>query len=136
MTTCLRERMKTQDNDILKQDGNLKEMPFSLPEGYMESLRKELKTIPQRNTKKISIFNRILPYVSLAAAFAMIVTIGGFILEKTTQQDLSYEDYIVFSDDMTNTLLYDTDELYADALSDDDIIEYLIYTGVEIEELY
>ena len=136
MTTCLRERMKTQDNDILKQDGNLKEMPFSLPEGYMESLRKELKTIPQRNTKKISIFNRIIPYVSLAAAFAMIVTIGGFILEKTTQQDLSYEDYIVFSDDMTNTLLYDTDELYADALSDDDIIEYLIYTGVEIEELY
>lgn len=136
MTTCLRERMKTQDNDILKQDGNLKEMPFSLPEGYMESLRKELKTIPQRNTKKIPIFNRILPYVSLAAAFAMIVTIGGFILEKTTQQDLSYEDYIVFSDDMTNTLLYDTDELYADALSDDDIIEYLIYTGVEIEELY
>ena len=128
--------MKTQDNDILKQDGNLKEMPFSLPEGYMESLRKELKTIPQRNTKKISIFNRILPYISLAAAFAMIVTIGGFILEKTTQQDLSYEDYIVFSDDMTNTLLYDTDELYADALSDDDIIEYLIYTGVEIEELY
>ena len=136
MTTCLKDRMKTQDNDILKQDGNLKEMPFSLPEGYMESLRKELKTIPQRNTKKISIFNRILPYVSLAAAFAMIVTIGGFILEKTTQQDLSYEDYIVFSDDMTNTLLYDTDELYADALSDDDIIEYLIYTGVEIEELY
>lgn len=128
--------MKTQDNDILKQDGNLKEMPFSLPEGYMESLRKELKTIPQRNTKKISIFNRIIPYISLAAAFAMIVTIGGFILEKTTQQDLSYEDYIVFSDDMTNTLLYDTDELYADALSDDDIIEYLIYTGVEIEELY
>jgi hypothetical protein len=45
-------------------------------------------------------------------------------------------DYIVFSDDMTNTLLYDIDELYADALSDDDIIEYLIYTGVEIEELY
>ena len=128
--------MKTQDNDILKQDGNLKEMPFSLPEGYMESLRKELKTTPQRNTKKIPIFNRIIPYVSLAAAFAMIVTIGGFILEKTTQQHLSYEDYIVFSDDMTNTLLYDTDELYADALSDDDIIEYLIYTGVEIEELY
>ena len=128
--------MKTQDNDILKQDGNLKEMPFSLPEGYMESLRKELKTIPQRNTKKIPIFNRIIPYVSLAAAFAVIVTIGGFILEKTTQQDLSYEDYIVFSDDMTNTLLYDTDELYADALSDDDIIEYLIYTGIEIEELY
>ena len=29
--------MKTQDNDILKQDGNLKEMPFSLPEGYMEA---------------------------------------------------------------------------------------------------
>ena len=81
--------MKTQDNDILKQDGNLKETPFSLPEGYMESLRKELKTIPQRNTKKIPIFNRIIPYVSLAAAFAMIVTIGGFILEKTTQQDLS-----------------------------------------------
>ena len=128
--------MKTQENDILKQDGNLKEMPFSLPEGYMESLRKELKTIPQRNTKKIPIFNRIIPYVSLAAAFAMIVTIGGFILEKTTQQDLSYEDYIVFSDDMTNTIFYDTEELYADALSDDDIIEYLIYTGVEIEELY
>jgi hypothetical protein len=128
--------MKTQDNDILKKDGNLKEMPFLLPEGYMESLRNELKTIPQRDTKKIPIFKRIIPYMSLAAAFAMIVTIGGFILEKTTQQDFSHEDYIVFSEDMTNTIFYDTEELYADALSDDDIIEYLIYTGVEIEELY
>ncbi len=128
--------MKTQDNDILKQDGNLKEMPFSLPEGYMESLRKELKTIPQRNTKKIPIFNRIIPYVSLAAAFAMIVTIGGFILEKTTETDLSYEDYIVFSEDMTNTIFYDTETQYAEAFSDEDIIEYLIHTGVEIEELY
>lgn len=128
--------MKTQDNDILKQDGNLKEMPFSLPEGYMESLRKELKTIPQRNTKKIPIFNRIIPYVSLAAAFAMIVTIGGFILEKTTETDLSYEDYIVFSEDMTNTIFYNTETQYAEAFSDEDIIEYLIHTGVEIEELY
>lgn len=128
--------MKTQDNDILKQDGNLKEMPFSLPERYMESLRKELKTIPQRNTKKIPIFNRIIPYVSLAAAFAMIVTIGGFILEKTTETDLSYEDYIVFSEDITNTIFYNTETQYAEAFSDEDIIEYLIHTGVEIEELY
>ena len=128
--------MKTQDNDILKECGNLKEMPFSLPEGYLESLRNELKAIPRLDEKKVPIFRRLIPYISLAAAFAMIVTIGGFILEKTDGTDFSHEDYIVFSEDMTNTILYDTDEQYADALSDDDIIEYLIYTGVEIEELY
>lgn len=128
--------MKTQENDILKRDGDLKEMSFSLPEGYMDSLRKELKTIPQRNVKKISIFRRMTPYISLAAAFALIVTVGRFILENTTEDDFSHEDYIVFNEDMTNTLYDETDEQYADALSDEDIMEYLIYTGVEIEELY
>lgn len=128
--------MKTKDNDILKKEGYLKEMPFCLPEGYMESLSNELKAIPQRDTKKIPMFQRLVPYISLAAAFAMIVTIGGFILEKTTETDLSYEDYIVFSEDMTNTIFYDTETQYAEAFSDEDIIEYLIHTGVEIEELY
>ena len=40
---------------------------------------------------------------------------------------------------MTNTLFYTMEkeyEQYADVLTEDDIIEYLIYTDTEIDELY
>jgi hypothetical protein len=46
------------------------------------------------------------------------------------------EDYIVFSDEMTSTIMEEDDMWYADAATEDDMIEYLIDTGAEIYELY
>ena len=50
--------------------------------------------------------------------------------------NFSEEDYIVFSEDLTNTIIYGADDLYADVATEDDIMEYLIYSDIDIDELY
>lgn len=126
--------MKTDNKDILKENLNLKDMPFSVPEGYFESFKKEVR-IPQTP----SLWKRFAPYASVAAAFLLIVSVGTLILEKTlSENDITQEDYILFSDNMMNTIAYEMDSEYrlAEAeINDDDIINYLIYSGISAEEI-
>ena len=61
---------------------------------------------------------------------------GTWFLGNDAHPDFSLEDYIVFSDEMTNTIMDEDEMWYADAATEDDLIEYLIYTGTEIYELY
>lgn len=119
--------------DVL-QDNNLRQMPYSTPEGYFEGLKAGLKMIPAR--EKTAPWKR---YAGIAAAAALLLTAGGFIAGRLSgRAEFSEEDYIVFSDEMTNAVYQEsyTDQ-YATAqeLTEDDLIEYLIYTGVEIEEI-
>ena len=77
------------------------------------------------------------PYISIAAAFMIMVTAGTFILEKTSGSDsMTYEDYLVHSD-MLISAEYDNEEYQlADAsVADEDIVEYLIYIGVTAEDI-
>lgn len=115
--------------DILK-DKSLRTMPYDVPEGYFEGLRQSLSQKKERQTARLS------KYIAVAASFALLVTAGGWFLSSRTQSDLSYEDYIVFSDDMTNTIMYEEEQWYAEAATEEDMIEYLIYIGAEIDELY
>ena len=75
--------------------------------------------------------------VSLAAMFILMVTAGTFLLEKATPAEkMTHEDYIVFSDGYLDLEMYEDgmSAQYADAsISDEDIVEYLIYTGVSEE---
>lgn len=126
--------MKTDNKDILKENLKLKDMPFSVPEGYFDSFKREVcKQQPP------SLWKRFIPYASVAASFLLIVSAGTFILEKTVSKDLmSQEDYIVFSDNMMNTISYEMDSDYklAEAeINDEDIINYLIYSGISAEEI-
>ena len=64
---------------------------------------------------------------------------GTFLLNSLNQYDeFTQEDYILFSDNMINTAMYEDMEMdqMADAeLIDEDIIEYLIYIGVSPESI-
>lgn len=126
--------MKTDNKDILKENLKLKDMPFSVPEGYFDSFKRE---VCKQQTP--SLWKRFVPYASVAASFLLIVSAGIFILEKTVSKDLmSQEDYIVFSDNMMNTISYEMDSDYklAEAeINDEDIINYLIYSGISAEEI-
>ena len=127
--------MKTE-KDILKGNAHLKEMPFSTPEGYFEGLKDQMKVCSRPEVVHRPAFRRFSPQIALAAAFALLLAVGGFFLERRSEMDFSEEDYIVFSDDLTNTIIYGTNDLYADAVTEDDIMEYLIYSDIDIEELY
>ena len=77
--------------------------------------------------------------MAAAASLALLFGVGLSLNESFKSRDVfSTEDYILFSDSMIHTI-YDDDAStyqYADAeLMDEDIIEYLIYTGESPESI-
>lgn len=123
--------MKASDTDILKDNLELKKMPFSVPEGYFDAF-KEAMCRPQ--AKIVSLWSRLTPYAAVAAVFIFLVSAGTFILEHTTpQQEMTQEDYILFSDSHMNII---EDDFEAEPqLADADIIDYLIFCGITPEEI-
>jgi hypothetical protein len=109
-------------------------MPFRVPEGYFDSFKREV-----RKQQASSLWKIFAPYATVAASFLLIVSAGTFILEKTVSKELmSQEDYIIFSDNMMNTINYEMDTEYklAEAeINEEDIINYLIYSGISAEEI-
>ena len=129
--------MKDLERDIL-QEASLKKCPYSVPEGYFESLKEKAVKYSKPAPVPVFQFKKVLmTAVSMAATFILMVTAGTFLLEKSTpSEDLTHEDYIVFSDGYFDLEMYEGNmsEQYADAsISDEDIVEYLIYIGVSEE---
>lgn len=107
-----KEHMK----DIL-QEKSIKKMPCDIPEGYFDGLKAGLKMIPEQDRYR----RRSLQQWTVAAAIAAVIAAGTFLLGRHTKgQEFTEEDYIVYADD---------------SMTDEDIIEYLISTGIEVEEL-
>ena len=101
--------MKREEQDIL-QNAQLKNSPFNVPENYFSSLNKTLVEIPKKD--KSTNLKKWVGYAAIAATFALLVAGSGMLLKWN-----------------------DTDPYIAQELTEDDIIEYLIYTGVEVEDL-
>lgn len=127
--------MKTE-KDILKDNPSLKEMPFSTPESYFEELKSQMRVCSRPEVANRPAFRQFAPQIALVAAFTLLLAVGSLFLAKDQETDFSEEDYIVFSDDLTNTILYGSDDLYADLATEDDIIEYLINSDINLEEQY
>ena len=128
--------MKTIDNDILKSNPQLKAMPYSTPDGYFESMKDGLLTIKtqQQSHKRRTGWIAI----SAAAAIAAILIIGASLMNPPSINDeFTEEDYLVFSEDFSTEVLYSASTLYAysETLSDEDIIQYLIDSDWEIDDI-
>lgn len=125
-----------KENDILKDFRELKEMPFAVPEGYFETFKTEAK---KPMVRKLTFMDRMAPYAAIAAMFIFLVTVGTLFLDSTTTEyEMTEEDYILFSDNMMNSLAYEMEYMSQAAdteISEDDIINYLIYTGVSAEHI-
>lgn len=101
--------MKTLDNKL----------PFSTPEGYFDQVKTRLKAIPQQESIQIKErpVKRFVLLSAIAAAVALLLTAGGFFLGRISE-DKSWE--MLAS---------------GDTITDEDIIEYLIYIGAELEDI-
>lgn len=125
-----------KEKDILKDCLQLKQMPFTVPEGYFETFKAEAS---KPMVRKLDFRTRIAPYAAMAAVFAFMVTAGTYLLEKSAPEyQMTEEDYVMFSDNMMTTIAYEMEYGYqlAEAeISEEDIIEYLIYTGVSAEQI-
>lgn len=127
--------MKTNDKDILATRSELRKQPYGVPEGYFDSFKAEMSgKLPQAAAGP---WKKSMPYVAAAASLALLVSAGTIALGKFQSEDiLSQEDYILFSDNLISIDIYEEPSTYqtADAeLLDEEIIEYLIYTGVSPE---
>lgn len=126
--------MKDFEHDILK-DPSLKECPFTTPEGYFDDLKKRAVRYSQPVQRPVHQSRKIImTLVSIAATLAIMLSAGTFFLAHDSQEETySQEDFLVFSSDITDDLLFDT---YAETdILEDDIIEYLIYSGESRENI-
>lgn len=128
--------MKTIDKDILKELPQLKQMPYEVPDGYFEAFRKE---VTSKKSPSAGVFVKLTPYLATAAAFLFLVTAGTLLLETVTpEQEFSQEDYLVFSDNIINTIAMEMeygDQIAEAETEDEDIINYLINNGITAEEV-
>ncbi len=128
--------MKEKERDILAERHELKNMPYSIPEGYFEGFKMNMKPYGCVRTRRKAVM-----YASAAASAAILLTAGILLSQRTSSADeFTHEDYLVFSDSMINSLNSEyygyTNEQYAEAeMANDDIIDYLIYSGITAEEI-
>lgn len=130
--------MKTE-KDILKSAPELKNLPYSVPDGYFDRLKAEAASIARvREERQRPFIARLAPYAAIAAVFTFLVTAGTFLLERTTPADQMEIDEFYFYSNMipvTDPYAVETIKISSEdnVLEDEDIIEYLIYSGVTAE---
>ena len=110
--------MKTKERDIL-QNPSLKEMPFTTPDGYFAQLKTRASVPAGR--EELPMWKKASPYIAIAASLVFIIAAAGFFFEKEELQKKTQKESYVLAE--------------AGSMTEDDIIEYLISTGVEVEEL-
>ena len=94
-----------KEKDILKDCLQLKQMPFTVPEGYFEAFKAEAS---KPMVRKLDFRTRIAPYAAMAAVFIFMVTAGTFLLEKSVPEyQMTEEDYVMFSDNIMSTIAYE-----------------------------
>lgn len=133
--------MNEQEFDILQSSKDLKTMPFTVPKDFFETMKAEARKCTEPQVLRVSLWTRLAPYTAVAAMFLFIFTLGSIFLKNSPQQAETvaedvigiseYEDYLVFNSVGADiSMYYLAEEDYALEMADDeDIIEYLIYTG-------
>ena len=127
------EGMDKIKKDILAEITSLRENPYTVPEGHFNDLKAQVRRPLQEPV--VTLWGKLAPYVSLAAVFVSVFAAGSLLFNRN-ELEITQEDYFLFSDNFLET--YEMDDTYqiADAeIGDNDIIEYLIYTGITAEEI-
>lgn len=132
--------------DNLKAQGT----PYKVPDGYFDNLRVRLDSIPsalrgeeasapETVVEMPTFWAKLRPYVALAAAFLILLTAGTAILKTTSgRMNISEEEYFQLASILPVTdpyAIYYDEYAEDDELSGDDIVNYLIETGVSLEQL-
>ncbi len=131
--------------DILESKKELKKMPFSVPDGYFDEMQRQVMagigTAARTPAKERTVSHILLRLTTAAAMLAAVVT-GTLSItrDRHLQKEQMLNDTFFYTELMPN----DMDILYEESsygyvadsdLSDEDIIDYLIYSGIPVEQL-
>lgn len=125
--------MKREDKDILTAP-ELRKSPFTVPEGYFKDFKNSM-AFPDSNIERQGKM-KTGRYIAVAASFALLAGISwGIINGKWTQDEHDDIDLMVLSD-MSLENYYDFLASHEESeLSDEDIIEYLLDSGGDIDDI-
>lgn len=129
--------MIMNEKDILTQRKELKKSPYSVPEGYFRTFKEQMHKVTAQTGH--SLWRSSAAYIAAAACTALLITFGTVMAESLRpEEEYSLEDYILFSDHLISSYYEATEQVVEVGLQDEEIIEYLIYTGISPEtiELY
>ena len=112
-----------------------------VPDGYFDDLKNRLDAIPYEESK-MTRWDKVKPYVALAASFVILVTGGTALLryaagymsagEDTTLDRMQLADLVPVTDPY---VIYDREDADTDGVSQDDIAAYLIDSGTTLEHI-
>lgn len=115
---------------------------YKVPEGYFDSLKTRLEEIPvqERNSvREVPLWQKLQPYLALAACFALALIAGSLFLVRTESHlDEDFQDYYYSHiNSIENPYGYYDTEYFENTdtyvTSEDDIIEYLIASGAKAD---
>ena len=122
--------MKRYDNDKLKNP-KLREMPFTVPEGYFSDFKEKVSV--SKGYARSSRQNR--RYIAIAASFALLLGIGFGAVRGLTKTDEYNEIDLMVLSDISAESYYDLLSYEEGELTEEDIIDYLIDSGHDIDDL-
>lgn len=118
---------------------------YSVPEGYFKDLNARLMAIPssaRESGRRRLAFDRAVPYMSLVAFFALLVIVGTAVLQRSSRtlstDEAEYFEYAYTMIPRTEPYsIYDSSlaESLSPEMTDEDVINYLIESGVSVNEL-
>ncbi len=124
--------MKEMKRDILAETPELKSLPYSVPEGYFNSFKDQMR--PYGKVRRP--WRKMVSYASAAASVVLFVGAGLLLTQRAPYEtEFTQEDFLVFSGAFDNAEYYDASQLAEAEMSNEDIIDYLIYSGISIEEI-
>lgn len=124
--------MKREGQNILNRP-ELKVNPYSVPEGYFPSLKENMRLA--RRPESTATWKKTGIIISVAASVAIMILAGvGLMLRQNPAEYYDDIDLLVFSD-LSEHIYLDAQSMSMEDLTDEDIIEYLIYTGVPVESI-
>lgn len=125
------------EKDILKSAQEMKDMPYSVPEGYFTRMKDEVMSRAlESEERRRPFFARLAPYAAMAAVFVFLVTAGTFLLERTTPTEQEKMDDFYFYTNLipvTDPYTIESIQVAAEEVAEEEIIEYLIYSGITAE---
>ena len=115
---------------------------IKVPDGYFSSLESRLSMIPEggetASPRPRPLPSRLAPYIAYAASLLALVTFGNYVLKKTAapggSEDTAEQSFYLSS--MARYAVPEYDFMEADdAVSDDDIVKYLIAGGTSLRQI-
>lgn len=135
--------MKDKNNDIDLQEGLPGKMPFTVPDSYFEDFEARLQVKLQQQDLKPESGNKLMrtlkPVLWMAASFLLIVLLvkvplGKFFPEYVSDNQTE-EEYPISIESLDDDEFYEliTDDLHAESLETNEILDFLTYEVSEYE---